>query len=409
MSQPTPAADGGLLDLPLIRGCAWPFISDVQTLNAFYPDTNATYWVAPYIALPGSQLIVHGTYPNGRFMSLDTYDRLGESVGAIYDAAIEPDAGDTNPFVDPAAGPGGRFTVTIIPPQDLPPTPPSNTIPGPPLGPPNRPLAAQGYVVYRVYVPNDPSQLDGGEPIPSLTVVLNGQSIQTVEPCTETDDPTKVLALILLQKRLAEGHTPPDPEPVPEASFFLPEKATEGAFPNDFNVYLSAIITYQPGRIAVVRGKAPIAPDTRDDEPVTAPQDLRYWSLCNNTNVFPFPVVACKADFETAVDGQGFYTYVVATPEDLPANAATDPTVTVLPWGSKVIENALLLRNMLPSATFHQATQDVKATPNCSSPTVPPAQAAACAQGVMGAYYPTAFYCEKRVYEEQGWQGCLPK
>jgi hypothetical protein len=124
MSQPTPAAERGLLDLPLIRGCAWPFISDVQTLNAFYPDTNATYWVAPYIALPGSQLIVHGTYPNGRFMSLDTYDRLGQSVGAIYDAAIERDAGDTNPFVDPAAGPGGRFTVTIIPEQSLPPRPP---------------------------------------------------------------------------------------------------------------------------------------------------------------------------------------------------------------------------------------------------------------------------------------------
>ena len=80
MSQPTPAADRGPLDLPLICGCAWPFISDVQTLNAFYPDTNATYWVAPYIALPGSQLIVHGTYPNGRFMSLDTYDRLGQSA-----------------------------------------------------------------------------------------------------------------------------------------------------------------------------------------------------------------------------------------------------------------------------------------------------------------------------------------
>jgi hypothetical protein len=102
--------------------------------------------------------------------------------------------------------------------------------------------------------------------------------------------------------RLAEWNTPPDPDPVLEASFFPPEKATEGAFPNDFNVYLSAILTYQPGRIAVVRGKAPIALDTRDGEPVTAPQDLRYWSLCNNTNVFPFPVVACKADFETALD-----------------------------------------------------------------------------------------------------------
>ena len=103
-------------------------------------------------------------------MSFDMYDRLGESVGAIYDAAIEPDAGDTNPFVDPAAGPGGHFTVTIIPPLDPPQTLPSNTILGPPLGPPNHPLAAQGYVLYRVYVPNDPSQLDGGEPIPSLTV-----------------------------------------------------------------------------------------------------------------------------------------------------------------------------------------------------------------------------------------------
>jgi hypothetical protein len=103
------------------------------------------------------------------------------------------------------------------------------------------------------------------------------------------------------------------------------------------------------------------------------------------------------------------YTYVVATPEDLPANAATDPTVTVLPWGSRAVENALTLRNMLPSSSFHQATQDGKATPNCSSPTVPPAQAAVCAQQVMGAYYPTAFYCAKRVYEAQGWQGCLPE
>jgi hypothetical protein len=136
---------------------------------------------------------------------------------------------------------------------------------------------AQGYLLYRVYIPNDPSQPDGGEPIPSLTVVLDGRVIQTVELCTETDDPAKLLALILLQKRLAGGNTPPNPDPVPEATFFL------------------------------------------------------------------------------------------------------------------------------------QATQDVKATPNCSSPTVPPAQAAVCAQGVMGAYYPTAFYCEKHVYEAQGWQGCLPK
>jgi hypothetical protein len=39
----------------------------------------------------------------------------------------------------------------------------------------------------------------------------------------------------------------------------------------------------------------------------------------------------------------------------------------------------------------------------------PTDQAARDVKGVMGAYYPTAIYCEKRVYEEQGWQGYLPK
>jgi len=46
---------------------------------------------------------------------------------------------------------------------------------------------------------------DRDREVPART---SGRVIQTVEPCTETDDPAKVLALILLQKRLAEGHTP---------------------------------------------------------------------------------------------------------------------------------------------------------------------------------------------------------
>jgi hypothetical protein len=91
MSQPTPAADRGPLDLPLIRGCAWPFISDVQTLNAFYPDTNATYWVAPYIVSfigmnntsPAIRTASHGAQNFVRLirrMSMDTTIRTTASA-----------------------------------------------------------------------------------------------------------------------------------------------------------------------------------------------------------------------------------------------------------------------------------------------------------------------------------------
>jgi hypothetical protein len=204
ISRPAPAAGQGLFELPLLHGCAWPFISDVASLNAFYPDTNATYWVAPYVSLPGTALSLEGTYPEARFMSLNTYDRLGASISAIADKDIDTDAGSTNPFRDaPAqkAGPQRRFNVTIVPP---PPSPSPNTIVGPPLGPPDFDLAALGYVIYRVYVPNDPNKPDGGEPLPNITVVRDGEPIQTVEPCKETDSAVKLIMFTLLEQRASE-------------------------------------------------------------------------------------------------------------------------------------------------------------------------------------------------------------
>jgi hypothetical protein len=173
-----------------------------------------------------------------------------------------------------------------------------------------------------------------------------------------------------------------------------------------FNAYVSAVVKYQPGRIVVVQGQAPLFPDTRNGVPVTAPQDLRYWSLCNNNHAFPYPVVDCKADFQTARDSQGFYTYIVATPEDVPANAATDPTVTRLQWGSKDVDNALLLRNMLPAAGFGASVQDAQQA-GCSTETKSFGDSVTCTKDIMKAYYPEARYWDKRVYEAGGWQTCV--
>jgi hypothetical protein len=154
-------------------------------------------------------------------------------------------------------------------------------------------------------------------------VVRDGEPIQTVEPCKETDSAVKLIMFVLLEQlamEFAAGDLSPNQNnsDIPEALFFLPFMAAEGAFPNVFNAYVSAVVKYQPGRIVVVRGQAPRFPDTRNGVPVTTPQDLRYWSLCNNNHAFPYPVVDCKADFQTARDSQGFYTYIVATPEDIP-------------------------------------------------------------------------------------------
>lgn len=181
---------------------------------------------------------------------------------------------------------------------------------------------------------------------------------------------------------------------MPEATFVDPA-STSGLFPNGDNKYLGAGLSYQPGRLVVVRGKAPNFPDSRAGQPPTDPaQQVRYWSMCQNDLVTPYPVVACAADFQTRLDADGYYTYVVVAPEDLPAQM--DSSVTVLPWGStQVAKKVLFLRNMLPSESFYpqsiQASQDHAGDPATT----------------MGPYYPVATYCTTAVFAATGAAGCF--
>jgi hypothetical protein len=115
--------------------------------------------------------------------------------------------------------------------------------------------------------------------------------------------------------------------------------------------------------------------------------------MCQNDQVAPFPVVACAADFQTKLDANGYYTYVIATPEDLPARAVSDPAVTVLPWGSTQPRKIVLLRNMLPTPGF---TQTVQAAQGSTDPAA-----------VMGDYYPKTTYCSKSTFESGGAAACF--
>jgi hypothetical protein len=109
-----------------------------------------------------------------------------------------------------------------------------------------------------------------------------------------------------------------------------------------------------------------------------------------------FPVTACKADYQVALDAQGYYNFVVSTLADKPSNATAAHGVTWLDWGPTNVPGALILRNMLPAAGFHHAVQDVpkQATPQLAAQ-------------VMGAYYPQAVYCTTAQFEAGGPPSCF--
>ena len=399
------------LSLPLTLGCGWPFKTTPETLNVMYPDANAIYWTTPYIQLAGSSLEIRGDFFPARFLSINTYNSQGNSLSSIYDGKFVLDKGSENPFNTPSAS-GGSFHATIVPsPTPIPPSPP--TSPDILYGPQTNQFGfAQGYVVIRAYIPFDPNVSQSV--LPKITILFDGHPLKTVPPCKNLSNSLRLLLYnALIRSWNGNFNAPGATEPT--QLMFRPPVGNQagGAFPNDFNKYVVTGMTYQKGVIAVVRGRAATVPSNGSNNyPLLEPdQELRYWSMCNYDHIFPYPVVtqgsqtACAADDQTPLDHDGYYTYVIATPRDVPANAKTDPTVTLLPWGRTQFTKALIFRNMLPGTNFTMTTQT--ANTQCTKDGMSTEDSATCTANVMGPYYPTATYCQKTVYEEGGWQACF--
>jgi hypothetical protein len=163
-----------------------------------------------------------------------------------------------------------------------------------------------------------------------------------------------------------------------------------GAFGNQQNAYLTASISRRFGDLVVIHGKAPTFPDTRRGVAPYAPSDVRYWSFCQNSN--STRVNSCAADFEANVKG-GYYTYVVSDPDQRPRNAKASNGVAWLPWGASDPTAVVIYRNMLVSASFHHAVQNVTEGRDPKT--------------VMGAYFPDAVYCSRAIFERGGWKACF--
>ena len=407
--------------------CSWPLETTGSGItNVAYPDTNATYWTMPISSDRWQSIVIKGTYPQARFFSFTSYVANGSVASdnaSLVDVDINPDSGSSNPFVTSGSGPHD-YTITVAN------TAPNNGSNFLPLG-----STRLGWIIYRIYVPNKDLDRQAGVPLPVVTLVGKDGLAHTLTECSSRNSTGTVTNLIrnflhqrsdlnaallqLLGGGADAGITEPAQcQPTPLVSW-IPAN-TGGYFPNPANKYIAIPgLCLSQDQILVVHGKAPVFPDTYNGGPVWEPTglNLRYWSACNNNQQLPYPVVACKSDYETNLDG-GYYTYVLSESDqsDPMAPPSWLPTgATWLPWGSTTTPNILILRNMLPQPTFGNSVQAAIDPPNnCAvnnqssgTPRDQIVTGGECAQGVMQHYYPVAVYCSKQVFVNEGWQGCL--
>jgi hypothetical protein len=389
VSVSAPTASAQVAPTVIDPTCAFPIIVNQDDANVAYPDTNSTYWAMPTDFSIGDVVTITGEFAYARYMSFNSYDASGSSVGGLRDEAMLPDSGSINPFTSGQSltGVPRDYTVTVNvtnSPQLVSPVPGAiDAIPG------------AGWLLIRVYVPFDAASPSGSVAIPSITV-----NSVTKAGCTAfgSEPAIVTLAAMIMGQAIADAIPPAEN---PEFSF----SGGGGLFPNADNKYVYATTSWKPGRLIIVRGLAPSSPDT-PTQGLYPEQQLRYWSMCTNLLVTPAPVVECARDHLTALDSSGYYTFVIGADRDKPSDESiTRDSATWLKWFGPIGEalpdaqkpdGNLILRNMLPNASFTNAVQDIPVT-----------QSNAAARATMGLYYPEATYCQRSVFENYGAAACF--
>lgn len=403
--------------------CGWVLQSDADVINVAYPDESATYWVAVIPNIPGAKLRIDGQYPDARYFSFNVYDPALRPIDGIADQNIAPTDGALNPYTQPGIASGGHYQVQVEF-KTKPETPAANTLYSgatsvSALTIPN-PLTL---VLYRIYIPADGLPPNAGVPLPTLTLeTAQGTSVISSQAgCTEPQLSTLIdqLSAIDLNGTLIRINYPDQLDALPlrfptasypptSAVFYgLPDvllrilnnlspielpaalQGTEllsggGFLSNSDAAYTSSAFSRSDGNIFVLRARAPT---WRGANGVNfGAENMRYWSICQNEFATQ-RYVACSADYQTAIDADGFFTVMVSDEADRPANAIADNDITWLPW-DPYPDGLLLYRHMLPNPAFAQAIQNV---PFGTDPV-----------SVMGDYFPSVAYCTKATAEAAG-------
>ena len=422
------AAVAALLALPTTAGaqadltCELAFARlEPTTTNTLLLDTNAAYWVVTYNAIPGTRLRITAEYPHARYTSWNVYDAQAAPIDALADVLLQPDPGSFNPFLpgaDRRRSPR-RYTAFLnfgAPPATRPP----NTMYA--FNPATNQPALTGSLWLRVYIPDRGLALAGGVPLPRVTVEpASGTGTIPPDVCSQIKLPTANAA----QDAIADsnglpatgtrvgypGRSPPrwrlfvnlsesfrevvtDSERTDQAhqqAGRLPQNRGTGIFANKDISYVYTGTSQGHGSLLVLRGRAPTFPDTRPPAAIMpSGKQLRYFSFCQYEPISQ-RVIDCRSDDRVLVDRSGFYTVVISTPQQRPANATDRCGVTWLPWGPAPY-GLLIYRHMLAAPSFAQAIQKV-GEPGRE-------------QAVMGDYYPAGTYLpDKADFERRGCAG----
>jgi hypothetical protein len=385
-----------------LESCGWQLRSDPVIVNVLYPDQAAVYYVAELpTPPPGVSYRIEGEFPHSRYMSFTAYNGL--PMDHLPDVAIPADAGSSNPFIAGASRTVANRSYTVQLVDQPAPSDPAQRQPGAlyiGAGQHETP-AAEFYLMYRIYVPDQGSGLDGGVPLPQIEAVGPGaqEAGLSATACQNAREMLDNPQLEELQWQEAQASLPanaPESQKAtnpPEWSVSsglangatgsrlgLGEEVSGGPGSNPDNEYVSAPVSTAYGRVIVMHGKAPTTPKTYQGQPVMGRGDLRYWSICQNSRTTRY--IACLADYQVKLERYRYYTIVVSDPAHRPSGARN-----WIPYGPEP-EAQLIYRHMLPSKKFFPySAQGVAAS---GKPI----------EEVMGAYYPRTVYCTTAQFEE---------
>lgn len=389
--------------------------------NYAFPDSGAVYWSAKVTMPAGSTIVFKGQYAHARYQSLNSYnDATNAPIDAVNDVSTRPAHGSTNPFRPGANRDATKrsYTITMVnqPPPVAPATGSANTLYAGVSGQTVQEL------LYRIYLPDSFKRggLTGGVALPNPELRLaSGQVLKGQAACNDLDPQRGQLSLTTLSRSAYDSlrDKPSAPLTFPAAptpafrtyyntSFIIScwyggncsgnPARTGGQYSNIDNQYVAAFVNRgsKAGPVLVLHGKLPTTPKTGPNVTRMGSGQMRYWSMCQNESLYTTKGAGCVYDSEIPVNSKGDYTIVTSLAKDRPKNATAQCGVAYLPWpkngdgAGHLTDGLLLVRNMLPSPSFHHAIQDTT-TPGDE-------------KAVLGQYYPVGKYTTKAAFQKHG-------
>lgn len=108
---------------------------------------------------------------------------------------------------------------------------------------------------------------------------------------------------------------------------------------NNYNTYLGRSLSLAPGMVAVLTGKLPIFPSTKNGETIMGTGQMRYWSICgidqDPFSPMPATTIHSISDDELILDNKRNYVIVYSRSPDRPFNAFTGNGVNWVDWGTQ--------------------------------------------------------------------------